>query len=270
MKNPFFKSVLSEDDFKSAMSTQSTFTESEPSNDEWTYVDVEQAAHINTASSREGFVALYLGKVYAGDTIELSAEFLNISGTKARLTVDWFSDEGYSQNKTADYISSANDNDYQKTSFTYTVMSDGYIRVLYGLWGMHTGEFKMRKLLCNVETIKSEDSKVGAWKNVTSLNNGWTINPNGSIRYKKDYLGYVTLEFYAYSGSVVAPKTTIFSLPSGFRPSQIVDFRLFDNADGNNLGHTFSILNTGEVRVSGVTEFVDARSYRGSITFYAG
>lgn len=159
MRNPVFKSILSEEDFKSVMSAHPTFTETPPNNDEWTYLDTEQAVHINTPSGREGYALTPLGKVYAGDTVELSAEFLTISGMKPRIAVEWYSDENYSLNRTTVFISSDNDNEYRKTSFTYTVMSDGYIRATYGVWTNHTGEFKMRKLLSKINTIKTTTKK---------------------------------------------------------------------------------------------------------------
>ena len=70
----------------------------------------------------------------------------------------------------------------------------------------------------NSLVIRYVDFLVGIWVNVPSLLNGWSFPLNGYLKYKKDYLGNITLKGYITSPSS-ATNNKAFVVPSLFMPN---------------------------------------------------
>lgn len=217
-KSNHYISTISLHDFKRDITEQLEYVETTPTDNEWTFDEIENACHVVTTSSSEGFVKRVIGKVYAGDVITLNAEFKSISGENPRLTVDWFSDENLTLNRKTDFIRSKQIDGYNKTTFTYTVLEDGYIQVHFGLWRSHIGEFKLRKLKC---LIRSDiDYKNGSWKDV-DLSDGWeNIDATGNSDIKAQYKKEGNRVYVRGSVRQIESQdnTTILNLPGYCRP----------------------------------------------------
>ncbi len=102
--------------------------------------------------------------------------------------------------------------------------------------------------------------------NLTLINNwyGMTVGDFSGIEISKNSLGSVTV-LMAVRCNIESPtRTTISTLPSGYRPSAPVLFRMLNNTDGSD-GGIFYISTNGEIRTLGSKQA--NKTYFGMISF---
>lgn len=105
---------------------------------QWTYIDELQAARFNVDKGINGWICFRPGKLEIGDVINVSVEVFNISGTKAKLSVD------------NDEINSLKYNTWETLNMKYVVRSKGTHTIYAGIWRNDVGEFMMRNIKCEV------------------------------------------------------------------------------------------------------------------------
>ena len=165
IKGSTFLGLNSLDDFKIAMATTSiTYVASgTPTLNQWTYDTTLRAIRINKDNTKTGYVTINIGFLDVGDTVELQAEFMNVSGTdKGTLTIDHFAGTSIGDGtKTSYYTSSKTSDGFELTNYTLVVTKAGYYRATFGMWGGMVGDFYMRNCACRVQSvIKGSDTNV--------------------------------------------------------------------------------------------------------------
>lgn len=165
MKNVIYKSVVSYKEFIDNMPFGLTYTESTPTLNQWTYVTEENSAHINTGEEVVSFIRLRVGKLYVGDILNLSADFLNIDGVEGKIGVDYYSDETSFNNSSSDrttveIVNSNKSDRFEKTELNLPVTQNGYYDVNFGIWTNDIGQFKIRRITCGVNTIANRNSLI--------------------------------------------------------------------------------------------------------------
>lgn len=105
---------------------------------QWTYIDELQAARVNVDEGTNGWIRFSTGELGIGDVINVSVEVFNISGTKAKLSVD------------DDEIHSLKYNAWETLNMKYVVREKGAHFIYAGIWKDDVGEFMMRNIKCEV------------------------------------------------------------------------------------------------------------------------
>lgn len=147
MRNKYFRSLVTVDDFKQKVSNTLGYTSSPtPPGDQWTYLTSEKSAYINN-STKKGYATISLGRLYIGDIIEIEAEVLNESGSKAKLIVDG-STPGLST------IVSKKQGVYERVYLQYVVTSEDNYSAVCGILTAEVGKIKIRNLSVQVHTVK--------------------------------------------------------------------------------------------------------------------
>jgi len=171
-KQTVFDSVTSFDDFIKNMPGTYVTTGALLEN-QWKFISAENAAQINSGAGAVGYVRLKLGKFYAGDTLEVNLDFLNISGTKGAIIID--RDGQYAVNR----ITSTNGDNYERTTLIHAIDTDDVYYVAIGIFSGAAGIIKMRNLTMMAKTIyhnrHSNMRKASFYKNVDG---NWVDTPS--------------------------------------------------------------------------------------------
>lgn len=118
------------------------------------YNDAYSALRINdSSSSHKGTVIMDTGFLKAGDKIDISAEFMNISGVKGKLAVDIVGGAGvaiYSTKETGYF---------EDLTVSVIVKKDGYYQVLAGVFTGDIGDFYIRNLTVTTPTDNTDVTK---------------------------------------------------------------------------------------------------------------
>lgn len=105
---------------------------------QWTYINELQAARFNVDKDTNGWIRFSTGELEIGDVINVSVEVFNISGTKAKLSID------------DDEINSLKYNAWETLNMKYVVRRKGAHAIYVGIWRDDVGEFMMRNIKCEV------------------------------------------------------------------------------------------------------------------------
>jgi hypothetical protein len=106
------------------------------------------------------------------------------------------------------------------------------------------------------------------------LENDWTAHSDGiGVRYAKNDLGFVIVEFSCKSGTTITAGTKISEFPVRYRPSINIMFPIFDLTLARYEGIALRIRNTdGNILVPTLPTLVLSENtvYQGTAMFYAG
>lgn len=115
----------------------------------WAWNNTYKACHINgTSASVKETVEIPLGYFKVGDVITLSAEFMNISGTKGKIALDYTGDVSGN----AFIIQTALQNEFEPLEITHVVKNEGTYTALFGIFTGDVGEFYVRNCLAKYES----------------------------------------------------------------------------------------------------------------------
>lgn len=109
------------------------------------------AIEINVGNTKRGYVAIPLGYLYAGTSVTMSAEFMNISGEKARISLDEIPNNNSLEPSNIVYKSSVGINSFNTNRLIATIPKDGYYWVTYGVWLTHISNFFVRNVYIDVD-----------------------------------------------------------------------------------------------------------------------
>lgn len=169
IKNEIFNSIIGKSDFARVMHTSLSLVTTTPGDNQWTYIDTENSAHVKNTTA-DGYGNLALGKLYAGDIIEIQAEMLNISGIKAKV---WINLQGGSHYNTPSQ--SKLTNEYEKVTVKHIVTKDGNYSAGFGVYYQEVSEFKMRNIAIKVHTLNTSESP--------SVRKAVIFNPSGGSNF---------------------------------------------------------------------------------------
>lgn len=151
-KNIVYESAINLQDYKQYTHGQLIYKETlQRTQNEWTYNPIENALHVYAMAGAPSYLLFDMGKAFLGDTIEISAEILNISGARAKLSVDYDYGSGY---QNLGFIDTTGLGEYEKVDLKFNIDADCKIRVTFGVWTAHAGEFKMRNMTASLQTLK--------------------------------------------------------------------------------------------------------------------
>lgn len=168
IKNTLYKSFVEKAHFQQNIKTANNWNYSDTlplATNTWTFNDVERSLHSNAGTGSYTYIRMKIGKLYSGDLIKTQADFQNISGVKAKISMDFYDtqekfDTSYWEREKMIETQSTNTNVYQVTSLSLPVHKDGWYDIVFGLYTNDVGEFKMRSLLAKIETIADAISSV--------------------------------------------------------------------------------------------------------------
>lgn len=126
----------------------------------WAWNDTYKAAHVNDGSAALKAVAeINIGFIKSGESIRLSAEFMNISGAKGVIYLDGADNQAY----TAGYANaliyrSSKVGEFEETNVTFIARKDGYYKAGFGLLTADIGDYYMRNCNVKIDTIADIDS----------------------------------------------------------------------------------------------------------------
>ncbi|WP_182004746.1 hypothetical protein [Priestia aryabhattai] len=140
---------------------------------QWGYDETLRAFKINKDNTVTGYLSFDLGYLEVGDTIEVAAEIMYISGSnRGTIAVDRFDGGAIGSGSKTTYSTQAKeDSGFQLTEFSLVASKDGYYRATVGLWGSMMGQIYIRNPRCTVKTIvKGTDSNVrkGMFRKMTA------------------------------------------------------------------------------------------------------
>lgn len=124
------------------------------------YNDTFKAFRINDASTtKKGSLQIYVGKLAVGDKIDVSLEVMNISGTKAKLAIDYVPapySEGVLQALLI--LQSEKNGEFEKLGGSFVSTQDGYVSVVLGTFMEDIGDFYIRNVNLKITTKNSKGS----------------------------------------------------------------------------------------------------------------
>lgn len=118
----------------------------------WAWSQNYQAAHINdTSNADKAAVQIPIGMLKSGDFLKITVEFMNISGTKAKLAVD--NTTGLLQETVVSNsfsVESRRTGEFEIINLNHTVLNDGFYAVVAGTFRSDVSEFYIRDLKVEV------------------------------------------------------------------------------------------------------------------------
>lgn len=171
ISNRLYKSFIEKEHFQANMKSGNNFSYTDntpPELNKWTFNVAERAMHVNAGTGSFTYIRMKIGKLYVGDLIKAQADFQNITGIKAKIGVDFYTtqekfDTSNWERETLMMQQSDNGNQYTVNSIVMPVYKDGWYDITFGLFTNDVGEFKMRNLLANIETMADTISSVRTW-----------------------------------------------------------------------------------------------------------
>lgn len=130
--------------------------------DGWAWHEGYKAAYfVDTQSlSLKASVQLYLGYFKAGDTIELSADFYNISGTKGKIALEVSQSSNLSNVTLLMTINSTKTGtgEFEHVTGKFVCPQDGYYNAVFGTFTGEVSNFYMRNCVAKIKTIVTQVS----------------------------------------------------------------------------------------------------------------
>lgn len=187
-KDNVFTSVITKNDFEETLRGVIYTENDNPDVGEWAYDDLTRSVHINANDTHDSFVRLRLGYLYAGDTVDVSTDFLYVSGILPRIMLNRYPNENYENYPDGRVEESVVKSDFsphfKKHTMRFSVYKDGAFELRIGLIYSAAGEFKMRNLAVNVNSISSNLS--GSNMRKAMINFTSKGNPSIDTRFSKD------------------------------------------------------------------------------------
>jgi hypothetical protein len=140
---------------------------------EWGYDEKLRAFKVNKDNTVTGYLSFDLGYLEIGDTIEVAAEIMHVSGTnRGTIAIDRFDGGSVGSGSKSTWSTQAkSDSGFQLTEFSFVASKDGYYRATVGLWASMMGQVWIRNPRVNVNSIvKGTDSNVrfGMFRKLTA------------------------------------------------------------------------------------------------------
>lgn len=164
IKDITYISSISLTDFQKSLANTSGYVQGIPSQGEWTYDNELKSLHINlggTTSKYATFPIQTIEKgVYldVGDLIETQVSFLNVSGDKGLIAIDYSEYEDFSTFEKVDTLITTHGDNFEIANHKHVAHRAGYYRVVAGLlWGS-LGEIYMRDFLIKISKKQSKDN----------------------------------------------------------------------------------------------------------------
>lgn len=154
------KSLVTEKDFTATLTYAYPKVTEVPSiaTDSWAWSENMKSAHINDASiTKLGGFRLYLGYLKRGDTVNLRCECMGVSGATVNMILDSSPTSILGQTGGGIYEfttkSIVSDHTFDEINVTYTIPADVYCSVYVGTLTAEIGEYYIRNLVADVNTI---------------------------------------------------------------------------------------------------------------------
>jgi hypothetical protein len=120
------------------------------------YNDTLKSFRINDSASTKGVLNIPLGFLEIGDKVDIEVEVMNLSGTKAKIAVDYYSDKNYSTIDTNWFIyQSENGNQFQRFGGSFVSTKAKYGLAIIGLFTADAGDFYLRNVNIKITTNRS-------------------------------------------------------------------------------------------------------------------
>ena len=114
-------------------------------NDSWGYNEAYQSAHVKTTTgTKKGSFELEIGQLKKGDSLNISAEILFVSGNVPRISI-----LNKSISQIRDYFSSSKVS-FDKVEIEFTTLSDGDYTVIVGTTSSEIAEFHLRNITVKI------------------------------------------------------------------------------------------------------------------------
>lgn len=187
IKEPRFQSYNSKLDFERAVIGLGLKYTSESNIlvNQWSYDEVLRAFRINKDNTTIGYISFELGYLEIGDTIDLAAEIMWMTGSnRGMLAIDRFDGGGIGLgSKTTWSIQAKEESGFQLTEMSFVATKEGHYRATVGLWTSMVGQLYIRNPRCLVKSIvKGSDTNVrkGTFRKATET---------GTIIRRTDFAG---------------------------------------------------------------------------------
>lgn len=230
----------------------------------WAWNNTYKACHINgTSAGVKETIEMPLGYFKVGDIINLSAEFMNISGVKGKIALDYAGDVSGN----AFIVQTALTNEFENLGVTHAVKYEGYYTALFGIFTADIGEFYVRNCVARCESSYLEDSSpykqtakaftikttgIGVFaKDVAFGMDDCTITVNASylvLNFSKPFTYYFTKPIVTIGKDVTSRN---YNITTSSATNNTITIQLWDSA-GNLVDHTqivagiyFSIIAVG-------------------------
>lgn len=131
-----------------------------------------KAFRINDALvSTKGTLNIPIGYLNIGDKIDISMEVMNVTGTKAKLAIDYFTSVDYSsQDANLFILQSEKNGEFEKLGGSFVSMKDLYAKVVIGTFTADIGDFYVRNVEIKVTTSNSNNLKYTQTRRMYNLN----------------------------------------------------------------------------------------------------
>lgn len=159
------KSIVSENDFNvyigggfAKVTDTSTLA-----NNSWSYSPLYKAARINDSSaSLKGCFTLRLGYLKKGDSIKFSAEFLNITGVKGKLGLDYSltNPSGFGTGFVFAMSSIKSDGQFEVVELDTLIDIDAYYSLVIGMFTADIGDFYVRNVVVDIDSKYTSNNSI--------------------------------------------------------------------------------------------------------------
>lgn len=177
-----FNRIFTKEEFQRTFyqgGTPLTYVDGIITSGQWTFLSTEECAYLDAPSLTNKMFVLNIGKLQLGDKIEVSAEFLNISGLKGKISIDCHYTDGTSETI---FITSTNGNQFEKTTFILPVQKEGTFIINLGLSYVDFGIFKVRNIMIDIHTIEPREVKLIRHLCIKGTESGYEVD----TRWSKD------------------------------------------------------------------------------------
>ncbi len=141
------------------------------------------AFRINDASATtKGSLLIPLGQMYAGDTVTIEAGIMNISGVKAKLTID------YASGGDIGVVQSQKQGEFEVLRQTWTMPTTASYQAEIGVYTPDIGDFYVRQLSVSVESVRTKSFGSGGSGNLIRSARAYRfVVSDGAVKRDKAY-----------------------------------------------------------------------------------
>lgn len=141
---------------------------------------------VNDSDTIFGGFEIPLGFLNIGDIVEIECEFWNISGVKAKIIIDYKTDDTFATTNGSSSLYqsvSGNTDGFKKSKVTYTAEKDSWAQAALGTFSSDIGDYYIRNVRIKVtsfagQNTPQQDVQRTKYYNIHGTAEGFEVSPN--------------------------------------------------------------------------------------------